>query len=108
VFTADEGPAAVEAFRAHAEEIEVVLLDSNLPGFSGREVLGRIRAIKPGVRVILSSAYPPELAVSATSGELPSGFLQKPYTFAELMRILQQPGSKTSQGIAALNAESAG
>jgi PAS domain S-box-containing protein len=101
VFTADEGPAAVEAFRAHAEEIEVVLLDSNLPGCSGREVLRWIRAIKPGVRVILSSAYPPELAVSATSGEPPSGFLQKPYTLAELMRALQDPGSKTSQAKAA-------
>jgi CheY-like chemotaxis protein len=108
VFTADEGPAAVEVFRAHAEEIEVVLLDSNLPGFSGLEVLRRMRDIKPGVRIILSSAYPPELAVSATSGELPSGFLQKPYTFAELTRTLQEPGSKTSQGIAALKAESAG
>jgi CheY-like chemotaxis protein len=108
VFTADEGPAAVEVFRAHAEDIEVVLLDSNLPGFSGREVLRRIRAIKPGVSVILSSAYPPELAVSATSGEQPSGFLRKPYRFADLVRALQEPESKTSQAIAVLKSESAG
>jgi CheY-like chemotaxis protein len=108
VFTADEGPAAVEVFHAHAEDIDVVLLDSNLPGFSGREVLTRIRAIKPGVRVILCSAYPPELAVSATSGEQPSGFLRKPYRFADLVRALQEPESKTSQAIAVLKSESAG
>lgn len=108
VLTADEGWAAVEIFRSHAEDIEVVLLDSNLPGLSGPDILTRLRCIKPGARVILSSAYPPELAGCTSSCEQPSGFLRKPYKFADLMRALQDPGSKTPLTMAAFKVRTSG
>jgi len=90
VLTASDGRAAVEIFRAHAEDIGVVLLDLTLPGISGLEVFGQIRVIKPDAIIMLTSAYDQKIAGSATSGEHPARFLRKPYRFADLMRGLQE------------------
>jgi DNA-binding response OmpR family regulator len=43
VLEAGDGRAAVELFRTHASEVDVVLLDVTLPGLSGREVLRALR-----------------------------------------------------------------
>ncbi len=90
VLAASDGREAVDTFRAHAENIGVVLLDLTLPGMSGTEVLGQIRLIKPDVRVIVTSALDLEAAGGATSGEYPATFLRKPYGFADLVRGLQE------------------
>jgi two-component system cell cycle sensor histidine kinase/response regulator CckA len=101
VLTASDGSTAVEMFRAHAEEIGVVLLDLTLPGISGLEVFGQIRVIKPDAIIMLTSAYDQKLAGSVTSGERPARFLRKPYRFADLMRELEETRSVTSQVISA-------
>jgi two-component system, cell cycle sensor histidine kinase and response regulator CckA len=97
VLLACDGCGAVEIFRAHAEDIGVVLLDLTLPGISGREVLRQIRVIKPDAKVILTSAYDQKIADSAISGERPVRFLRKPYMFADLMRGLQEALSEAPQ-----------
>jgi DNA-binding response OmpR family regulator len=53
VLCAGDGPAAVEQFGEHLPDL--VILDINLPGFSGTEVLRRIRLVRD-VPVILLSA----------------------------------------------------
>jgi two-component system, cell cycle sensor histidine kinase and response regulator CckA len=97
VLAAIDGRSAVEIFRAHAEDIEVVLLDLTLPGISGLEVFRQIRLIKPGEIIVVTSAYDQKIAGSATSCEQPARFLRKPYRFSDLMRLLQEARSETSQ-----------
>ena len=53
VLRAGDGPTAVEQFEKHLPD--VVVLDINLPGFSGTEVLRRIRAVRD-VPVIMLTA----------------------------------------------------
>src|ERR1700722_10919119 len=53
VVRAGDGPAAVEAFRKHLPDI--VVLDINLPGFPGTEVLRQVRAVRD-VPVIMLTA----------------------------------------------------
>jgi DNA-binding response OmpR family regulator len=53
VLCAGDGPAAVEQFGRHLPDL--VILDINLPGFSGTEVLRRIRLVRD-VPVIMLSA----------------------------------------------------
>ena len=100
VLVARDGWAAVELFRAHADQIGVVLLDLALPGIPGREVLRRIRAIKRDVRVVLTSAYDQNLPANAKPGELPSAFLRKPYGVADLVRGLEAACSAPPQDLA--------
>jgi len=57
VLTARDGAAAVEVFRQHQAEINLVLLDLILPGMDGWQVLAAMRKLVPGIPVILSSGY---------------------------------------------------
>jgi CheY-like chemotaxis protein len=92
VLAAGDGHSGVDLFRAHAEDIGAVLLDMTLPGMSGPEVLGEIRRAKPDAKVILTSAYDwDSVSTSAASaGEIPSGFIRKPYRVSELVRMVRE------------------
>jgi PAS domain S-box-containing protein len=97
VLTAADGCAAVDVFQTHAEDIDVVLLDLTLPGLSGLGVLRAIRLVRPGVNVILTSAYDRDTADGAAVGDPGScAFLRKPYQFGELVHMLEEAVSVSS------------
>jgi DNA-binding response OmpR family regulator len=56
VETAMNGDQALERFQAAPPGL--VILDINMPGANGIEVLRRMKEINPGLPVILCSAYP--------------------------------------------------
>lgn len=56
VTTAMNGDQALDQFKA--EPPDLVVLDINMPGTNGIEVLRRMKEINPGLPVILCSAYP--------------------------------------------------
>jgi DNA-binding response OmpR family regulator len=55
VITAYNGEEALEKFSQ--EPPDLVILDINMPGMNGIEVLRRMKEINPNLPVILSSAY---------------------------------------------------
>jgi DNA-binding response OmpR family regulator len=55
VISAYNGDEALEKF--NREPPDLVILDINMPGMSGIEVLRRMKEINPDLPVILSSAY---------------------------------------------------
>ena len=69
VIEARDGTSALDCFRINASRIDVVLLDMTLPGMSGREVFRELRRIRPDLKVIVTSAYGMDQALSAI-GEL--------------------------------------
>ena len=85
VLSAADGPTAAETFRVRADDIGVVVLDWTLPGLSGQDVFRRIRALKPEIRVIITSAYDPGIANAILSSEPGVRFLHKPYRFSDLL-----------------------
>lgn len=80
VLAASDGQAGVEVFRAHAQAISTVLLDLTMPHMSGEEALRQIRAIRPGVHVVIMSGYDESDLQSRFVGLAPVEFLQKPFT----------------------------
>lgn len=93
VLSAADGQEAVDIFRKNADAIQCVLLDLTMPRMNGWAVFDRIRQIKPGIRVILTSGYCEADALSQFHEEKPECFLQKPFTFGSLkenvIRLLQ-------------------
>ena len=89
VLHAADGILAVDLFRAHQPAIDVVVLDLTLPAMSGEQVFRELRMIQPDVRVILTTAYGREKALTALGGLQPWHFLRKPYVFGELMNLLE-------------------
>jgi PAS domain S-box-containing protein len=87
VMMADDGRAAVQIFRTHANEIKAVLLDMTMPHMSGEEVFREMQTIKPEVRVILSSGYNERETISVFQGKGPAAFIQKPY---QPMKLLEK------------------
>ena len=57
VDTAKNGDEALKLFTSQPPP-DLVILDINMPGMNGIEVLRQMKAINVGVPVILSSAYP--------------------------------------------------
>jgi CheY-like chemotaxis protein len=57
VIEAGDGTAAVDQVRARADDIDVIVLDVMLPGIPSWEVLREARRLRPGIKIILMSAY---------------------------------------------------
>jgi PAS domain S-box-containing protein len=92
VVVAEDGHAAVDLFRDHAEDIDLVLLDLTLPGMSGQEVFRELRVLKPDVKIMFTSGYDPQGITpgSAFSEEVLSNFIRKPYRIDELVHTLHE------------------
>jgi two-component system, cell cycle sensor histidine kinase and response regulator CckA len=90
VFTAGTGMEAIELFRRHSAEVEVVVLDMIMPQMGGGETFDRLKSIDPAVRVILSSGY----SMTGEADEIVErgcrGFIQKPFTPVELSRKIRE------------------
>jgi PAS domain S-box-containing protein len=84
VLEAGDGRKAAELYRCERARIGLVLLDQNMPGMSGVEVLRELIEADPSVRVVLMSGAPQELMPTIFSRNL-RGFLPKPFHTWELL-----------------------
>lgn len=87
VVTAADGPSGLTL--ARDPEVDVVVLDLNLPGLSGEEVLVRLRAERPAVPVIVLTARD---GVDDRVRNLDAGaddYMVKPFSLAELTARLR-------------------
>jgi DNA-binding response OmpR family regulator len=90
VLEAPNGRAAVDLFRTAHSQIGVVLLDLVLPGLSGAEVLRELQQIRSGVKVILTTAYSPEVVRVFVDGQQAWRFIKKPYRVGDVMELLRE------------------
>jgi signal transduction histidine kinase/CHASE1-domain containing sensor protein/CheY-like chemotaxis protein len=86
---AADGEAALATFAAEPDRFVFVLLDLVMPGLSGKQVLVRLRQIRPKQRVLLVSGYSDNDSASPFASDGCTAFLQKPYTREVLGRKLR-------------------
>ena len=68
------------------DEIILLLLDINMPGMSGLDLLPKIKGRKPGLPVFVISVYGDADTVSTAPERGADEFLTKPVDFAKLRR----------------------
>jgi len=90
VITAENGRTAVELYRGLHQRIAMVLLDMTMPVMDGEAALRELKAIRPDVKVILSSGFNEAEAVRRFAGAGLSGFIQKPYTSGRLAEKIKR------------------
>jgi signal transduction histidine kinase/CheY-like chemotaxis protein len=90
VLVARDGARALALQREHRGEIDLVLLDLNMPGLPGDEVYRALRREEPALRILLSSGHPEEEALARLQGGEPLAFLQKPYNADALRRRVRE------------------
>ncbi len=92
VHVAEGGAEALQCLESGLD-VDLILLDMNMPGMNGEETLSRLLQIRPAQAVLLSSGHRDEEMLSMTG---PSNILtiQKPYTLDELNGKLEALGLK--------------
>jgi CheY-like chemotaxis protein len=78
---------------AHATEerdIDLVVTDLALPGMKGSELVKRLRASRPGLRVLYTSGWDPASSGVTLAQDGSEAFLSKPFTAAELETSLNE------------------
>ena len=89
VMEAENGRAAIDLFDECGDDVDIVILDLTMPVMSGAETLAALRRMRPDLPIVLSSGFSQtEVTVRFGRNEL-AGFLQKPYTAAQLTETVQ-------------------
>lgn len=96
--TADTPVNGLFLLSENLSTVNLVILDYNLPGMSGIDLLFEIRKLAPGMPCIFSSGD--QLEESEVPDALRQGvyFLQKPYKPQDLTALVQQVIAKVPSG----------
>lgn len=92
VLVAADGVEAVELFRAHPKQVDVVLCDQFMPRLDGWGTLSTLYAIDPSVPVIIISGYD---AQPPPQDMPPHQYLTKPYTMDVLREAIHEALGQT-------------
>ncbi len=88
VVEARDGPTAIQLLRARPERFAAVLLDLVMPGMNGSETFYGLEAIRPGLPVIVCTAYAADAHIDTEVKRRIAGLIQKPFTKERLERAL--------------------
>jgi len=70
-------------------QIDLVILDMNMPGLSGIETLGRIRLLRPGLPILVATGFREEGLDEVLANHEKVATLMKPYGMADLAAKLK-------------------
>ena len=89
VLEAGDGPSALAAMQTADPPVDLIILDLVLPG-GGAGIFELLKAVRPEVRVLISSGYSPDAEASRGLAERVDGFLPKPYELGQLRTAVAQ------------------
>ena len=90
VLAASSGEEALELYRAHGTEIDLVVMDLGMPGMGGEECSRRIMELNPAVRLIVASGYSEKDELEDILNSEHRRFIAKPYRVKELLSLARE------------------
>ncbi|HXE71134.1 MAG TPA: response regulator [Candidatus Nitrosotenuis sp.] len=90
VLTAASGEEALQVFDGQPSAIDVVLVDSLLPGMPGPELCRRLLALNPELAVVAVSGQAQDEVKEAYAASAVRHFLFKPYRLGELAEAVER------------------
>jgi two-component system, NarL family, response regulator EvgA len=87
VYEADNGQAAMEMARQFTPGL--IILDLDIPRINGLDVLARLKAAHPGVRVMILSSHDASTFISRALRAGAQGFVSKSQDVKEIMRSIE-------------------
>ncbi len=86
VFVAGDGIEGINIYKEHKDEIDLVILDLNMPRISGKETLAQLLLVNPEVKVIIATGYITEQEREEIQGV--AGFIEKPFDVVKLQQLI--------------------
>ena len=91
VFPAVDGNDALKIWAEYKNDISLVFTDVIMPGgMNGRELADKLRAGKPGIKVVFSSGYSADVLGKDFTVDPDLYYLPKPYQMQALARIVRR------------------
>ena len=109
VATAESGCQALDLLSRNGGHYDLVLLDFAMPFMTGEETFRRLRALSPGLRIILAAGFIDRTLLDDMLAEGLVGFICKPVPPDELLAFVarslahENTNSSTARGIQAAN-----
>jgi len=97
VVSARDGEEGLALVRKHRGAFDVVLLDMTMPKLSGAVTFHLIKQLRPELPIVLTSGYIEPEVESRFGPDQIAGFLQKPFTLATLVRMIQDAVTHRAQ-----------
>ena len=88
VMAVQDGEEALRKFQKHQQHVDLVFADAALPHVNGETLVRNVSSMKPGTRVILTSAESVEEDHSCLRSIEYSAFIGKPYMLPELFSLI--------------------
>ena len=88
VLTAGSAREALEILEDH-DDVAVMITDQTMPGMTGLTLAGHVRAIRPGLPIILSTGYTGRETAESLRDTRIDAVLDKPYSLVQLTDAIQ-------------------
>lgn len=89
ILDAPDGAKALEVFKLHADQIDLIVMDVVMPSLSGPEAYLEMSALRPGIRVIFTTGYTLEAKALVSMVEKGASVLRKPYSLTSLSQMVR-------------------
>ena len=86
VMTAGSGEEAMAHFSEQHDQIDLIILDLNMPGMGGLKCLQEIRKIDSKAKILIASGYSPNGSVREIIGDDTGHFIGKPFQVEEILK----------------------
>ncbi len=87
--TARSGKEAIEIYRNHNKDIDLIILDMIMPEIGGEKIYDELQSINRSVKVLVASGYSPTDPAALIKGKKDVSFIQKPYNITDLSQKIQ-------------------
>ncbi|MGD9209844.1 MAG: ATP-binding protein, partial [Desulfobacteraceae bacterium] len=89
VLTATDYNETLSIFTSAKTNINLIILDLNMPGTGGEPILKAIRSFEPRAKILIASGFS-GLAVKHALAAGASGYIRKPYQMADLLNKVRE------------------
>ena len=88
VLLSENGEEGIKTYREHHDEIDLVILDMNMPVMDGKEMFRELKKIDPNVKALLATGFAMDGEVHELMTEGVMGFIQKPFMIEDISKAI--------------------
>nr|WP_241696948.1 PAS domain S-box protein [Mariprofundus sp. KV] len=90
VLTAEDGESAIEVYKSHMSEVDLIIFDVVMPKLGGVEALQAIRDFNPDVKAIFATGYDKLSTLGAINQEFKERVISKPFAMSKLSQLIRE------------------